>query len=165
MGTEGHSRGERGESHTEAHFAKAVRDLAAFRYALRKFLRFSESAARQSGITPKHHQLLLGVAGFTGAGSATISELAEFLQERHNSVVGLVDRAVERGLVRREQDEADRRRVVVYLTPLGREILAKLAELHREEVRRIKANLFLVRPEADGEPSASNPRRRKSGNR
>ena len=68
-----------------------IRHLARFRYELRKFLRFSEQAARNAGLTPQQHQLLLGVAGFTGRGWATISELAEFLQERHNAVVGLVD--------------------------------------------------------------------------
>ena len=77
----------------------AIRNLAWFRYNLRKFLRFSEKAARQCGVTPQQHQLMLGIAGYTGRGSATVSELAEFLQERHNSVVGLVERAAQRGLV------------------------------------------------------------------
>ena len=34
--------------------------LAAFRYQLRRFLRFSEKAARACGLTPQQHQLLLG---------------------------------------------------------------------------------------------------------
>jgi DNA-binding MarR family transcriptional regulator len=117
-------------------------ELAWFRYELRKFLRFSETAARQCGITPQQHQLMLGVTGFTGTGSATVSELAEFLQERHNSVVSLVDRAVERGLVHREHDEADRRRVLVCLTPLGDEILSKLVRIHQQEVKRVKADVL-----------------------
>ena len=109
-----------------------VRDQAHFRYALRKFLRFSENAARRSGVTPQQHQLMLGVAGFTGRGSATVSELAEFLQERPHSVVGLIERAVQHGLVRRAQDEADRRVVNVSLTAEGKKILAGLMGLHRE---------------------------------
>src|SRR5271154_749061 len=84
-------------------------DLARFRYRLRLFLRFSENAARNCGVTPQQHQLLLGVAGHTRRGSATISELAEFLQERHNSVVGLIDRAARRGLVRKQSDTQDKR--------------------------------------------------------
>ena len=71
----------------------ALRRLAWFRYRLRCFLRFSERVAQSHGITPQQHQLLLGVAGYTGRGWATISELAEFLQGRHNAVVGLVQRA------------------------------------------------------------------------
>lgn len=112
-------------------------DLAQFRYALRKFLRFSEDAARDCGVTPQQHQLLLGVAGYTGRSSATISELAEFLQEKNHSVVGLVERAVQSGLVHREQDVNDRRVVVVSLTRHGEVILSRLSALHRDEIDRI----------------------------
>src|SRR6185437_12934068 len=119
----------------QPHSEEAMRDQAHFRYALRKFLRFSENAARQCGVTPQQHQLMLGVAGFTGRGSATVSELAEFLQERPHSVVGLVERAVQHGLVRREQDVTDRRVVNVSLTENGREILSGLTKLHQEEIR------------------------------
>ncbi|MGA9985558.1 MAG: MarR family transcriptional regulator [Acidobacteriaceae bacterium] len=123
-----------------------MQDLAWFRYNLRRFLRFSEKAARACGVTPQQHQLMLGIAGFTDDGRATISDLAEFLQERNNSVVGLVERAAESGLVRRRAGEIDRRQVVVTLTSRGKEILATLTELHNEEVRRVKAG-FLTRPQ------------------
>lgn len=119
-----------------------VRDLAWFRYNLRKFLRFSERAARECGVTPQQHQLMLGVAWFTGTGSATISQLAEFLQERHNSVVGLVDRATERGLVHTRHDTTDRRVVVVSLTRQGEKILAQLSQLHYEEVKEAQRRLL-----------------------
>ena len=117
--------------------AETVHELARFRYALRRFLRFSENAARACGLTPQQHQLMLGVAGFTGRNCATISELAEFLQERNHSVVGLVERAVQSGLVRREQDANDRRVVVVTLTRRGESMLSKLAALHQDEIQRI----------------------------
>ena len=122
-----------------ASFGDAVRDLARFRYALRIFLRFSETAARECGVTPQQHQLMLGVAGFSGRGNATISELAEFLQECHHSVVGLVGRAARRGLVRTVQGQDDRRVVIVSLTPTGRRMLARLSTLHRREVSRMRA--------------------------
>ncbi|MGC2300224.1 MAG: MarR family transcriptional regulator [Acidobacteriaceae bacterium] len=122
-----------------------MRELAWFRYNLRRFLRFSERAARACGVTPQQHQLMLGIAGFTENGRATVSELAEFLQERNNSVVGLVERAAESGLVRRREGKTDRRQVVVTLTPRGEEILSTLTELHHEEVRRVEAG-FLTRP-------------------
>lgn len=114
-----------------------VRQLAQFRYSLRKFLRFSELAARKCGVTPQQHQLMLGVQGFTGRGAATISELAEFLQERHHSVVGLVERAVQGGLVARVQDAADRRVVNVSLTRAGENILLKLTHMHYEEAKKL----------------------------
>jgi DNA-binding MarR family transcriptional regulator len=115
-----------------------VYELARFRYALRRFLRFSENAAREYGVTPQQHQLMLGVAGHTGRGSATVSELAEFLQERPHSVVGLIERAVQNGLVRRAQDKSDRRVVNVSLTANGKAILSKLSKLHRDEVLRVQ---------------------------
>jgi len=121
-----------------------IRNLAWFRYNLRKFLRFSEKAARQCGVTPQQHQLMLGIAGYTGRGWATVSELAEFLQERHNSVVGLVERAAQCGLVQKEHDTSDRRFVLVSLTPLGEEILARLTELHKEEVQTAQQALLKV---------------------
>lgn len=82
---------------------RALQQLSQFRYQLRLFLRFSEKAARAAGITPQQHQLMLGIAGFTGRGWATISELAEFLQERHNAVVTLVTRACRAHLVRKKK--------------------------------------------------------------
>jgi DNA-binding MarR family transcriptional regulator len=121
-----------------------LRDLALFRYNLRKFLRFSEKAARQCGVTPQQHQLMLGVAGHTGRGVATISELAEFLQERHHSVVELIERAVQNGLVRREQDTVDRRVVMVSLTGQGEEILSKLSSLHQEEIARVREGFLNI---------------------
>src|SRR6516162_8330742 len=118
--------------------------LAAFRYQLRRFLRFSEKAARACGLTPQQHQLLLGVAGYTGRGWATISELAEFLQARHNAVVGLVDRAERRRLVRKERAGRDHRFVRVYTTAQGRKLLDELTGLHREELARVQARMLTV---------------------
>jgi DNA-binding MarR family transcriptional regulator len=119
-----------------------LRQLAHFRYRLRKFLRFSERAARSNGLTPQQHELLLGIAGFTGQGWATVSELAEFLQERHNAVVGLVQRAERCGLVRKDHSADDHRVVRVYLLPKGQKLLAKLTELHQREVRRFQIGIL-----------------------
>ena len=115
-----------------------LRRLAWFRYNLRRFLRFSERATRKHGVTPQQYLLLLGIAGYTGRGWATISELAEFLQERHNAVVGLVQRAVRKGLVRKDQRGSDRRFVRVQLTRQGTTALNRLVNLHLEELKRIK---------------------------
>ena len=126
---------------SEKHSSGLLFELAQFRYRLRLFLRFSEHAARAGGVTPQQHQLLLGVAGYTGKGWATISDLAEFLQERHNAVVGLVERAVRRGLVTKKAIARDHRFVHVALTPQGRKILGKLAKLHRRELTRFQGGI------------------------
>jgi DNA-binding MarR family transcriptional regulator len=118
-----------------------LRRLAWFRYNLRRFLRFSERATREHGLTPQQYVLLLGIAGYTGRGWATISELAEFLQERHNAVVGLVQRTCEKGLVHKDQLGRDRRFVRVRLTRQGSAALNSLANLHLEELKRIQLDL------------------------
>lgn len=121
--------------------------LAWFRYRLRRFLRFSERAARENGVTPQQYQLLLGVAGYTGRGWATISELAEFLQQRHNAVVGLVQRAQKGGLLVKEQVGKDKRYVRVRLTRRGAGLVAKLARLHLQEARQLRWPPLDQRPE------------------
>jgi len=114
-----------------------LESLAAFRHALRRFLHFSEEAARQVGLTPQQHQALLSVRGLAGRGPVTIGALAEHLQVRHHSAVGLVDRLVREGLVVREASRADRRKVELRLSARGRAVLAKLAGMHRRELERI----------------------------
>jgi DNA-binding MarR family transcriptional regulator len=109
--------------------------LAAFRYALRQFLRFSEESARSVGIEPQQHQALLAIKGFPGRDRITISELAERLQIRHHSAVGLVDRLAAQRLVGRESAMDDRRQVYVRLTARGDALLEQLATAHREELR------------------------------
>jgi DNA-binding MarR family transcriptional regulator len=133
-------------------------ELAHFRHKLRKFLRFSEDAARECGITPQQHQLMLGIAGFTGTSRANISEIADFLQEKHNSVVGLVDRAVQSGLVERAEDAEDRRVVMVSLTQRGEDILKRLSLLHNEEVKRLRRDFFSAEAEPHAERTSSRGR-------
>ena len=109
--------------------------LAEFRYQLRRFLRFSEQAARAAGLEPQQHQLLLALKGLPEGSKATISVLAERLQIAHHSTVELIDRLVERGYIQRCRDEADQRRVLVSLTPQGEEVLQNLSLAHRAELR------------------------------
>ena len=106
--------------------------MAEFRYQIRRFLRFSEQAARRAGLEPAQHQLLLAVKAHDG--EPTVGDLAERLQLRHHSVVGLIDRLAESGLVRRTRAEGDRRQVRVRLTPKGEAVLRKLSLDHRAEL-------------------------------
>ncbi|HTT60271.1 MAG TPA: MarR family transcriptional regulator [Bryobacteraceae bacterium] len=106
--------------------------MAEFRYQIRRFLRFSEQAARRAGLAPAQHQLLLAVKAYTG--EPTVGDLAERLQLRHHSVVGLIDRLAECGLVRRTRAEDDRRQVRVRLTRKGEAVLRRLSLEHRAEL-------------------------------
>ena len=113
------------------------RAIAAFRARLREFLRFSEEAARSAGISPQQHQLLLAVRGYDGPGNPSIGELAEALQIRHHSCVGLVDRMEGMDLVQRFPSPDDARKVLVRLTPGGQRVLAQLTDAHQREHRHL----------------------------
>ncbi len=115
--------------------------LAGFRYAIRRFLRFSEQEARKAGITPQQHQLMLAIKGYPERERATVSELAERLQMRQHSMVGLIDRTETQGLVRREPGTTDRRQVYICLTPDGEALLNKLTLIHRRELHSMRDTL------------------------
>ncbi|MGA7273085.1 MAG: MarR family transcriptional regulator [Acidimicrobiia bacterium] len=119
--------------------------LARFRHHLRRFLRFSERAAQAEGLTPAQHQLLLAIRGHPpGRGSPSIGDLAGVLMRRTHSVVGLVDRAEQKRLVVSHPDPADARRRLVDLTERGTQILERLSELHRRELRSFQHDLMEV---------------------
>jgi len=117
---------------------KQYESLSEFRYQLRRFLHFSESAARAEQLTPLQYQLMLHVRGFPGRDWATVGELAERLQMQPHGTVALLTRCEESGLVRRQPSQTDRRQVEVHLLPLGEQILGRLANLHRAELRSLK---------------------------
>jgi DNA-binding MarR family transcriptional regulator len=117
--------------------------LAAFRYALRQFLHFSEEAAHGAGITPQQHQALLAIKGFPARDCVTMGELAERLQLRHHSAVGLVDRLVAEKLVARVPSGQDRRQVFVQLTQRGDNVLERLSSAHKEQLKRMAPELIL----------------------
>src|SRR5262245_22878073 len=110
-----------------ARLSKAqYRLLAAFRYHLRRFLHFSEHAAKNAGLTARQHQALLAIKGFPDQESITIGDLAEQLHIAHHSAVGLVDRSVKQRLIARQPSAHDRRQVYVELTSRGSKILERL---------------------------------------
>lgn len=127
--------------------------LADLRYSLRRFLRFSEEAAQGAGVTPQQHQALLAIKGFSEERSITVGELAERLQVRHHSAVGLVDRLVLSGSIVRGQNATDRRQVCLTLTERGHRMLESLSSAHREQLRRIGPHIesLLKRLRGSGE--------------
>ncbi len=130
--------------------------LAEFRYHIRRFLHFSDEAARLSEIEPQHHQLLLAAKGFRGepGEGPTIGYLAERLQIRHHSAVELIDRMASQGLVERRQSEHDRRQVIIFLTRYGDRILRKLSADHIRELRETGPALVAALESIVGVPTA-----------
>ena len=84
---------------------------------------------------------MLTIKGFPGRDYVTIGELAEWLQIKHHSAVGLVNRLVGQGLVARNAGTEDRRQVYISLTEHGIELLSELTSAHKAEVRRVRTTL------------------------
>lgn len=119
--------------------------LANFRYALRRFLAFSEQVSADHGVTMQWYQALLVVHTFQGGKHISVGELAEQLMIRDHSAAELVSRLSEAKLVKRKTDPNDRRRSLVVITRAGERRLFELAAVHLKKLRESKgvfANLF-----------------------
>jgi len=110
--------------------------LAELRYLGRKFLRFSKDLLREkAGLNSEQYEALLAVKAFPGQ-SMTISQLSERLQIKHHSAVNIVDRLVDRKLVRRQASKRDRRERHVELTAKGETIINEMAAIHYRELSK-----------------------------
>lgn len=123
--------------------ADDYRAILRFRTRIRRFLAWSGAQARAAGITPAQHQLLLAVRGHDSPEGPTIGDIADYLQLRHHSAVGLVDRAEAAGLVRRAGDPHDRRLAHVQLCAPGARVLERLTALHVSELRSLASGDLL----------------------
>lgn len=136
------------KSFSDADYAR----LADFRYAVRSYLEFSAKAAEVEGLTPQQHQALLVIRGSVNA-TANVGRLAERLCLRHNTAVELAQRLETGGYITRQQDEGDRRSVMLALTPAGEEKLEILSQVHRRELRQIGPQMRALFQELTAEPS------------
>ena len=123
--------------------------LSEFRYLIRCFLEFSETAAVRAGLTARQHQALLAIKGVREDAAPTIGYLAERLRVQHHSAVELVDRLVEAGLVVRVPDPGDRRRVKLELTGSAEQHLAELSTSHLAELKRMRPALLEILDQAE----------------
>ncbi len=123
--------------------------LLGFRDGLRRFLHWSESQAKEVGLTSAQHQLLLAIRGHGSPPS--IGDVASHLLLRHNSAVELVDRAVSAGLIDRVDDAEDQRVVRLALTEHGRECVDALAGAHLEELARLRNRFDALWAELPGD--------------
>ena len=140
--------------------------LSEIRYRIRRFLVFSEASAREAGVEPRQHQLLLAIRGLPDGATPTVGHVAERLQLQHNSTVELVNRSCENGLLEKRASAEDRREVRLQITPRGLRLLEKLAVAHRDELRDaapalVEALMALV-PEQHERGRAGRPTHHKS---
>jgi DNA-binding MarR family transcriptional regulator len=131
------------QTHADAQ-AVDYQALAQFRFQLRRFLSFSETAARDAGLTPQQHQALLAIKGFSSAEPLSVGELAEFLLVRHHTAVELVDRMTRLRLLERIADEDDSRRILVKLTKKGEQKLRMLSKIHLQELQTASVALTKI---------------------
>jgi DNA-binding MarR family transcriptional regulator len=138
--------------------------LAELRHQIRRFLHFSEEAARMAGLEPRQHQLMLALKGLPKDVRPRIGELAERLQIQHHSTVELVNRLANGGYVRRRREGLDRREVLLTLTAKGENVLQELSLHHKSELRKqgpalLNAMKRVMHPgeKVDGEDSPNTP--------
>lgn len=110
--------------------------LGAFRYGMRKFLRFSRDLLAEERLTPEQYEALLAVKTQGGTRGLNIRDLSERLQVKHHTAVSLVNKLVARKLVTKKRAAQDRREMHLTLTPAGDSTLAQLAAIHRREIRK-----------------------------
>src|SRR6185312_5693717 len=111
------------------------RRLSELRFQIRRFLRFSEDAARSRKLEPQQHQTLLAIKGAPAGEDPTIAFLAKRMQLAHHTMVELVDRVVEKGLAQRKPSTTDRRSTLVQLTPEGSKVLSELSTITYEQLQ------------------------------
>ena len=121
--------------------SQEYRALAELRYRIRLFVQQGDAQARMAGLEPQQYLILLAIRGLPESMEATIRTLADRLALKHHSVVELVDRLEQRGLVRRSRSRDDRRRVLVSLLPRGEKLLEEVARHRISELRSSGAAL------------------------
>jgi DNA-binding MarR family transcriptional regulator len=122
----------------------SYRELADFRHEIRRFLNFSERAARAAGIEPHQHQALLAIKGLPAGTNATVGVLAERLQVQHHTAGELTDRLQRKKLLRRLRSQIDQREVFLKLTPRGEQLLRKLSRAHQAELQSAAPKLIVA---------------------
>jgi DNA-binding MarR family transcriptional regulator len=111
--------------------------LGDFRYAMRRFLRFSmDLIAAQARLTPEQYEALLAIKASEQPDGVTVGEISERLQVRHHTAVSLLNKLEARKLALRRRTNADRRTVNVQLTKAGASLLSRLVLIHYSEIRR-----------------------------
>jgi DNA-binding MarR family transcriptional regulator len=111
--------------------------MADFRYAMRKFLRFSRYLiASRARLTPEQYEALLALKATSRRDGMTVGEISERLQVRHHTAVSLLDKLEARKLAIRTRTNSDRRTVNVQLTKAGTILVSRLALIHFQEIRR-----------------------------
>ncbi len=85
-------------------------------------------AIEPHNVTPSHWVVLCRLWQEDGV---QVSEVGQYLEQIGGSLTGVLERMEERGLIRRERDEKDRRSFRIWLTEEGGRLMAVLPPLAR----------------------------------
>lgn len=113
---------------TDDEFRDVVDNLVAFAGQLQQI---REALSRQMQLTPPQYNILMTLAHIR-EGNVTASAMAEQLRVTLSFVVTETRRLDEMGLLTKEVDENDRRRVHLKLTDKGMAALSSIAPLQRD---------------------------------
>lgn len=108
--------------------------LNGFQRLLRRARRSADEVAADAGLDRQQYQLLLSVRALNERGICTMVALSEDLEVRPHTAVELVNRAEARGLVTRQREQQDRRRVLVTLTREGEQMLRRAGRHHLRQL-------------------------------
>jgi DNA-binding MarR family transcriptional regulator len=108
--------------------------IADFRASMGELKCISSERLLRQGISMAQLHVLHLVEGH---GEMAMSRLAEMLDVSLSNATGLIDRVEERGFVERTRVPADRRIVMVRLTPAGHEMLDEIEVVREQILRRV----------------------------
>lgn len=95
---------------------------------------------RQADLTATQYNALRILRG-AGEAGASCSEISEKMVTKDSDITRLLDRLEARGLISRERDAEDRRRVATRITAAGLQVLAELdvpiAQCHRNQLAHL----------------------------
>jgi len=117
--------------------------LSDFRFALRKYLNFSQQAAEAAGLSPQQHQALLTIRGSIDK-KVTITYLSRRLCIRHNTAVELTLRLEAAKLINRQPSPEDGRAILLSLTSTGRRKILELTRTHRAELKQFRPEISAI---------------------
>jgi DNA-binding MarR family transcriptional regulator len=103
----------------------------------------------RGGDLPVTRRALEVLQHLAASGPLTVGEQAEHLGLRRNSVSEMLQRLEDKGLVARVRDERDERRVLVWLTQAGRDVVSRVGQILAPDL------LVSVRENLDAEERAA----------
>ena len=125
-------------SDEESRVARIDRVVASYEILMHRIASSHAPDLMEVGVTMSQAKVLYLIAASQGM---RMSVLANRLGVSISTTSGLVDRLVDHGLLTRHDDPADRRQVVVTITPLGHADLEHFRELNAAQMRRLLARL------------------------